>query len=214
MYYSQTIATVDVAKTWKMLLAALSLIFIWQVFTTQSHAGIQFDNLTDSDIIVEKTTQTPAEAQQQTFREKWDNARFLAVVETPEKIRYSQNDLFCMAKNIYHEAGNQSRLGKFAVAQVTINRMKHPDFSGSVCDVVFAPYQFSWANNRRVRWTRPRPNEMWNDSLEVAKEALQEGFRVKGMQNAIFYHANYVNPRWRRVERLTQIGAHIFYTKT
>jgi spore germination cell wall hydrolase CwlJ-like protein len=214
MLYSQQIATVNVAKTWKVLIAALSVIFIWQIANTQSLANA---TVTSSEVTKPANTEVPnpepTQTPQERFMEQWRNAKFLTVVDTPERINYTDEDLFCMAKNIYHEAGNQSRLGKFAVAQVTINRVKHPLWRDTVCGVVFEPYQFSWANNRSIRWTTPRSSEMWRESREVAREVLSHGFRVKGMEEAVYYHANYVSPNWRNVDRLVRIGAHIFYER-
>lgn len=137
--------------------------------------------------------------------------RFLSVVDTKEKILYNDSDLFCMAKNIYHEAGHESDLGKYAVAQVTVNRMKHPKYPDGICEVVLEPYQFSWANNRRIRWTKPA-GPAWEESKEIARDVLVEGKRVYGLDRALFYHADYVRPVWASAKRrLTKIGAHIFY---
>jgi spore germination cell wall hydrolase CwlJ-like protein len=44
----------------------------------------------------------------------------------------------------------------------------------------------------------------------VAKKVLLEGFRLPSLEPALYYHADYVNPRWPH-ERITKIGAHIFY---
>lgn len=216
MLYSQNTATVDVAKTWKVMIAALSVIFIWQFANTQSSANAT--PVTSQEEVTklanaEAPKQEPSLSPKEQFMEEWRNAKFLSIVDTPERINYTQDDLFCMAKNIYHEAGNQSRLGKFAVAQVTINRMKNPLWRDTICGVVFEPYQFSWANNRSIRWTTPKASEAWRESREVAREALTHGFRVKGMEDAVYYHATYVSPNWRNVDRLVRIGAHIFYER-
>ena len=50
----------------------------------------------------------------------------------------SDRDVDCMAKNIFYEAGGESREGKIAVAQVTLNRAQDPRFGKSVCEVVKA----------------------------------------------------------------------------
>lgn len=214
MLYSQQIATVNVAKTWKVLIAALSVIFIWQIANTQSLANASVTPIEATKLANTEVPQPePSLSPQEQFMEEWRNAKFLSIVDTPERVNYTQDDLFCMAKNIYHEAGNQSRLGKFAVAQVTINRMKNPLWRDTICGVVFEPYQFSWANNRSIRWTTPRASEAWRESREVAREALSHGFRVKGMEDAVYYHATYVSPNWRNVDRLVRIGAHIFYER-
>lgn len=137
--------------------------------------------------------------------------KFLQIVDTDEDIRYSKQDLFCMAKNIYHEAGSEPTLGKYAVAQVTVNRMKSPDFGGRVCSVVFEPYQFSWANYHGRRWTTPH-GKSWEEAKRIAHDVLENGKRIHGMDDALYYHATYVRPNWsRKFDRVTRIGLHIFY---
>ena len=117
--------------------------------------------------------------------------KFLQIVKTEDDVRYSKQDLFCMAKNIYHEAGSEPTLGKYAVAQVTINRMKSPQYKDTVCSVVFEPYQFSWANYHGRRWTTPR-GENWQEAKRIARDVLENGKRIHGLDDALFYHATYV----------------------
>ena len=137
--------------------------------------------------------------------------KFLQIVETDDKVHYNKQDLFCMAKNIYHEAGSEPTLGKYAVAQVTINRMKSPMYKDTVCSVVFQPYQFSWANYHGRRWTTPR-GESWLEAKRIARDVLENNKRIYGMDDALFYHATYVRPYWAsRKDKLIKIGLHIFY---
>ena len=137
--------------------------------------------------------------------------KFLQIVKTDDDVRYNKQDLFCMAKNIYHEAGSEPTLGKYAVAQVTINRMKSPQYKDTVCSVVFEPYQFSWANYHGRRWTTPR-GENWQEAKRIARDVLENGKRIHGLDDALFYHATYVRPSWsRKFDRVTRIGLHIFY---
>jgi spore germination cell wall hydrolase CwlJ-like protein len=137
--------------------------------------------------------------------------KFLQIIETDDKLRYSKQDAFCMAKNIYHEAGSEPTLGKYAVAQVTINRMKSPMYKDTVCGVVFEPYQFSWANYHGRRWTTPR-GESWLEAKRIARDVLENNKRIYGMDDALFYHATYVRPYWAsRKDKLIKIGLHIFY---
>jgi spore germination cell wall hydrolase CwlJ-like protein len=137
--------------------------------------------------------------------------KFLQIVEADDKIRYNKQDLFCMAKNIYHEAGSEPTLGKYAVAQVTINRMKSPMYKDTVCSVVFEPYQFSWANYHGRRWTTPK-GESWIEAKRIAHDVLENNKRIHGMSDALFYHATYVRPYWAsRKDKLIKIGLHIFY---
>lgn len=135
----------------------------------------------------------------------------LKLIKTNGKLNHKQLDIFCMAKNIYHEAGNQNRLGKYAVAQVTINRKLSGYYPNTVCDVVMQDFQFSWANDRKIRWTRPK-GPVWNESLKIAEDVIRNGRRVDGLGSALFYHADYVSPNWKKPEaKLAKVGVHIFY---
>jgi spore germination cell wall hydrolase CwlJ-like protein len=49
--------------------------------------------------------------------------------------------------------------------------------------------------------------------MEVAKKVLLEGFRLPSLKEALYFHADYVNPRWPNMIKLNQIGNHIFYKK-
>jgi len=130
-----------------------------------------------------------------------------------------KKDLDCLALNIYREAGHEPFEGKVAVAQVTMNRVADPKFPDTICGVVYEKTsvyskvicQFSWycdANHRNRKI-----NEVaYADSYAVAKKVYLEGFRLDSLNNALYYHADYVSPNWK-LERITKIGAHIFYRK-
>ena len=140
-----------------------------------------------------------------------DYRRGLEVIRTKQTVNYKKLDVFCMAKNIFHEAGIEDELGKYAVAQVTLNRMKNPKYPKTICEVVMDPWQFSWANDRKIRWTRPK-GPLWAQSVEIAERVVIEGYRVKGLERANYYHADYVNPRWKKPSaKIAQVGTHIFY---
>jgi spore germination cell wall hydrolase CwlJ-like protein len=122
-----------------------------------------------------------------------------------------------LTRNIYWEAASEPFEGKVAVAQVTLNRMESGKFPDSVCGVVHqknAFYervvcQFSWycENNHKVK---PVHKPLWRESEEVAKKVLLEGFRLPSLHNALYYHADYVNPGWKH-PKIEKIGRHIFY---
>jgi spore germination cell wall hydrolase CwlJ-like protein len=128
-----------------------------------------------------------------------------------------KTDLECMALNIYREAGNEPVEGRIAVAQVTMNRVAHPDFPNTVCGVVYQKSvimsrvvcQFSWYCDSSHK-NRPINQASYQESMEVAKKVILENFRLEGLNDALFYHADYVNPNWR-LDRIQKIGAHIFY---
>ena len=46
-------------------------------------------------------------------------------------------EIYCMAQNIYFEAGNQPLAGKIAVSQVVLNRVEHYAYPDTVCGVVY-----------------------------------------------------------------------------
>lgn len=125
--------------------------------------------------------------------------------------------LDCLTKNIYNEAGSEPFEGKVAVAQVTMNRVESGRFGQGVCGVVYQKNviyekvicQFSWACMPSITKKAVYP-AVYKESEEVAKKVLLENFRLPSMHEAMYYHADYVNPNWRK-PKITQIGHHIFY---
>ena len=125
--------------------------------------------------------------------------------------------LACLAKNIYYEAGSEPFEGKVAVAQVTLNRTESGQFPGDVCRTIYQKNvvyektvcQFSWYCDRETH-VKPLNKAVYEECLTVAKKVLMEGFRLPGLTNALYYHADYINPKWGR-EKVAKIGRHIFY---
>ena len=135
------------------------------------------------------------------------------LVHTNERLKYTTADAQCLAKNIYHEAGVEPIEGKFAVAQVTLNRLKQGRWGHSICDVVHSKAQFSWTLNKRKVREQPK-GELWAESQAVARTVLDKGVRVPSLAQSTYYHADYVNPLWTKsVVKIQQIGQHIFYKK-
>jgi len=132
-------------------------------------------------------------------------------------IKTRERQLECLAMNVYREAGHENFEGKVAVAQVTMNRASHPSFPQDVCAVVYQKSvimdrvicQFSWYCDTAHK-ARPVNQTAYNESMAVAKKVLLEGFRLDVMKEALYYHANYVNPQWN-LEKIGTIGNHIFY---
>ena len=128
-----------------------------------------------------------------------------------------ERQLGCLSKNIYYEAGSEPFEGKVAVAQVTLNRVNSGQFPNDVCKTIYQKNvfyekvvcQFSWACDRDSG-TSPPNNANYRESQEVAKKVLLEEFRLPGLKEAMYYHADYINPGWKR-EKITKIGHHIFY---
>ncbi len=134
-------------------------------------------------------------------------------------IKTRERQLDCLAMNIYREAGYENFEGKVAVAQVTMNRVSHPNFPKDVCAVVHQKSvimdrvvcQFSWHCDSATK-ARPVNQAAYKESYEVAKKVLLENFRLDVLKNALYYHATYVNPMWG-LEKIGKIGNHIFYTE-
>lgn len=128
-----------------------------------------------------------------------------------------ERQLACLAKNIYYEAGSEPFEGKVAVAQVTLNRVESGKFPGDVCQTIYQKNifyekvvcQFSWYCDRAAV-ARPIHKGNYDESMVAAKKVLLEGFRLPSLESALFYHADYVNPGWRK-EKVAKIGRHIFY---
>ena len=122
--------------------------------------------------------------------------------------------LLCMTQAIYYEAGFEPLEGRRAVAQVVINRMRHPAFPKSVCGVVYQGArdpvcQFSFVCDGSL-YRRPVLGA-WKEAERIAAAAL-DGYVEKSVGAATFYHADYVAPYWApRLAKIAQIGAHIFY---
>jgi spore germination cell wall hydrolase CwlJ-like protein len=212
--------------------AAVVAIFVWQYFDVKSDVknlyeaqAVLYENqnilLESQNDLADKVYKNHPRGVEKIIKEPQSfvidknpslSYKGLEVVKTNKKISYEKLDLFCLAKNIYHEARGEKLVGKYAVAQVTLNRMHHNSYPDTVCEVVMDPFQFSWANDRSIRWTRPK-GAQWQESIEIAEDVILRGKRVKGLEGALFYHADYVRPRWKNPHaKIAQIGTHIFYT--
>jgi len=128
-----------------------------------------------------------------------------------------EQQLDCLARNIYFEAAKESFEGKVAIAQVTINRAESGLFPSDICKVIYQKNifmekvvcQFSWYCESGKKF-KPIHVSAYNECMSVAKKVLLEGFRLEGLTEAMYYHANYINPRWKK-QKIAVIGNHIFY---
>lgn len=123
--------------------------------------------------------------------------------------------LDCMTAAIYYEAGQEPITGQRAVAQVILNRVRHPAFPNTVCGVVFqgaersTGCQFTFTCDGALR--RRPVVASWLRARAVAGAALG-GFVETSVGHATHYHASYVLPHWApNLTKLTTIGSHIFY---
>ena len=123
--------------------------------------------------------------------------------------------LECLTSAIYYEAGQESADGQRAVAQVVLNRVRHPAFPASVCGVVYegstrvTGCQFTFTCDGSL-FRQPSAGA-WDRARMIASAALN-GYVYKPVGNATHYHADYVVPYWAStLTKNAVVGAHIFY---
>lgn len=137
---------------------------------------------------------------------------FVMPVDRPEDYARA---LDCLTAAIYYEAASETTEGQAAVAQVVLNRSRHPAYPRTVCGVVFqgsertTGCQFSFSCDGAMART---PNAAgWARARAVASAALN-GAVAPGVGMATHYHTDWVAPYWApRLVKMKQIGTHIFY---
>ena len=123
--------------------------------------------------------------------------------------------LQCLTTAIYYEAATEPDAGQQAVAQVILNRVRHPAFPATVCGVVFqgsehAGCQFSFACDGSMARGAPS-RAYWARAMRVAAAALN-GRVMAQVGLATHYHTYAVTPSWNRSLVMTAaIGAHFFH---
>jgi spore germination cell wall hydrolase CwlJ-like protein len=123
----------------------------------------------------------------------------------------------CLAAAVLYEAGDDA-VGEQAVAQVILNRLRHPAFPKTVCGVVFegsertTGCQFTFACDGAL--TR-RPSEPgWKRAREIATAALA-GSVYKPVGYATHYHTDWVVPYWQSsLDKVAAVHTHLFFRWT
>jgi hypothetical protein len=121
----------------------------------------------------------------------------------------------CLAAAVLYEAGDDAP-GERAVAQVVINRLRHPAFPKTICGVVYegsarsTGCQFSFTCDGAVaRW---KPSESgWRRAREIAEAALS-GSVYRPVGHATHYHTDWVVPYWQSsLEKVAAVRTHLFF---
>ena len=134
----------------------------------------------------------------------------------------AQPELYCLALNIYHESRGDSLAGRYAVADVVLNRVKDIRYPNTICEVVYQGQktadgrmirnrcQFSWYCDGKADNT---PNaEMWRQSQAIAYQIVVLGTFRGITEGSTHYHATYVDPSWnKQMDDIGRIGAHLFF---
>ncbi len=123
--------------------------------------------------------------------------------------------IHCLTEAVYYEAESEPREGQEAVAQVVLNRLKHPGFPKSVCGVVFegseraTGCQFTFTCDGSL--TRRPVSWRWDAAEQVAAAALN-GHVAADVGPATHYHAVWMTPYWSKtLIPINRIGGHVFY---
>lgn len=147
----------------------------------------------------------------------------LQSLSTPEAVgsfrvsgaRNQSRDLECLTQAVYYEARGEGQNGMKAVAQVVLNRARHPAFPKTICGVVFqgsnrsTGCQFSFTCNGAMR--AAVNNAAWTRARNVASAALA-GESYSAVGAATHFHTTAVAPSWRnRLVKVNQVGSHMFY---
>lgn len=135
---------------------------------------------------------------------------------------YSEQEMKCLALNVYHEARGESQEGQLAVAHVTLNRVSSSKFPNSICKVVkqgqykngkpvLHKCQFSWwcdGASDKVRNQRE-----WKSVKQIVATAVKWYNEGEDMSNgALYYHTSNITTRWsKKFTKTAKIGNHLFF---
>ena len=139
----------------------------------------------------------------------------LLKIEYKQLTKEARTQIDCLADNIYYEAGWEPTDGRIAVALVTLNRVQDPRYPKDICSVVKqkvkSTCQFSWFCEGKKHITSSR---LYEEAQNIALYVYANYENLADITHgALFYHADYVNPRWK-LDKTTVIGRHIFYKES
>ena len=124
----------------------------------------------------------------------------------------------CLAAAAIYEAGDDAT-GEKAVAQVVLNRLRHPAFPKTVCGVVFegatraTGCQFTFTCDGAIARWRPTP-AAWARAQGIAAQALA-GAVYRPVGYATHYHTDWVVPYWQSsLDKIAKVGTHLFFRWT
>lgn len=120
----------------------------------------------------------------------------------------------CLAAAQLYEAGDDAT-GQKAVAQVVLNRVRHPAFPKTVCGVVFQGQeratgcQFTFSCDGAL--ARNPSARAWDRARAIAQAALN-GQVFPSVGYATHYHTDWVVPYWSSsLDKVAAVGTHLFF---
>ncbi len=140
---------------------------------------------------------------------------FATILSAPEAAAEIDDEIACLAMNIYWEADAENVRDQRAVAHVTLNRVASSDFPDTICAVVRQgrkgkyKCQFHWFCDGRP--DTPTDSDSWDRSVAVAENA-RRGASSDPTGGAVYFHLRRVKPSWAgKKTRTVAIGDHLFY---
>jgi hypothetical protein len=140
---------------------------------------------------------------------------FMLPAVTVANLAAHQSAVDCLAAAVYYEAASETVTGQRAVAQVVLNRVRHPAFPKSVCGVVYqgserrTGCQFTFTCDGSLARMPSRAG--WDRARGIALAALA-GYVEPSAGTATHYHTTWVVPYWAwSLDKIAVMGAHIFY---
>lgn len=122
--------------------------------------------------------------------------------------------LDCLASAMIYEAGDEP-IGQAAVAQVVLNRVRHPAFPKSICGVIYegsertTGCQFTFTCDGALQRV-PNP-AAWRRAKDLASMFLA-GKTEPSVGMATHYHTDWVHPYWSgSLDKIQQVGTHLFF---
>ena len=144
---------------------------------------------------------------------------------------FKNNEITCLAKNMYFEARSEGIAGVVATTQVVYNRVNSKEYPNTICEVIEQAKISQWwlkekgiikpiKNKCQFSWfcdgysDEPKDDKTYSEMFELAEQFINgehEGM-IDITGGALWYHADYVHPRWaNHLEVTTKVGRHIFY---
>lgn len=144
---------------------------------------------------------------------------------------FKNNEITCLAKNMYFEARSEGIAGVVATTQVVYNRVDSEEYPNTICEVIEQAKISQWwlkekgvikpiKNKCQFSWfcdgysDEPKDDKTYSELFSLAEEFVNGDHKnmIDITGGALWYHADYVHPRWANSKEVTaKVGRHIFY---
>ena len=163
------------------------------------------------------------------YRPEYPKPKYIEIASYENHI--DETEIACLAKNMYFEARSEGIAGVVATTQVVYNRVNSEEYPDTICEVIEQAKISQWwlkekgiikpiKNKCQFSWfcdgysDEPKDDKTYSELFELAEQFVNgehEGM-IDITGGALWYHADYVHPRWaNHLEVTTKVGRHIFY---